>query len=76
VGRTRVRAIRARRRTGARAHGRTGPDPADYYQPAEVAGLLDGDWTVLADETRPRTVPGPPGTHHTHDTVLRARRLR
>ncbi|KAF4407865.1 class I SAM-dependent methyltransferase [Streptomyces lycii] len=57
-------------------HREGSPDPADYYQPAEVAGLLDGDWTVLADETRPRTVPGPPGTHHTHDTVLRARRLR
>ncbi|WP_067973505.1 class I SAM-dependent methyltransferase [Nocardiopsis trehalosi] len=52
------------------------PDPADYYQPGEVAGLLGDDWTVLADETRPRAAPAPPGTHHTHDTVLRARRIR
>lgn len=53
-----------------------GGDPRDYYQPAEVAGLLDGDWDVLTDATRPRTAPAPPGTHHTHDTVLLARRLR
>ncbi|MFI0775589.1 class I SAM-dependent methyltransferase [Streptomyces sp. NPDC021212] len=51
-------------------------DPGAYYQPAEIAGLLDDDWTVLIDETRPRTAPAPPGTHHTNDTVLRARRLR
>lgn len=50
-------------------------DPADYYQPHEIAELLDEDWTVLADETRPRTAPPPPGTNHVHDTVLRARRL-
>jgi SAM-dependent methyltransferase len=53
-----------------------GFDPADHYRPDEVAGLLGHDWTVLVDETRPRTAPAPPGTHHTHDTVLRARRLR
>jgi len=57
------------------AHQGDGPDPDDYYQPAEVAPLLGEDWTVLVDETRPRTVPGPEGTHHTHDTVLRAQRL-
>ncbi|MFV2196865.1 class I SAM-dependent methyltransferase [Nocardiopsis sp. LOL_012] len=51
-------------------------DPNDYYHPADVAGLLDGDWEVLADGARPRTAPAPPGTHHAHDTVLRARRLR
>ena len=53
------------------------PDPSDFYQPAEVARLLNEDretWTVLVDETRPRTVPAPAGTQHTHDTVLRARR--
>jgi len=50
--------------------------PGDFYQPAEIAGLLGHDWTVLVDETRPRTAPAPPGTHHTRDTVLRARRLR
>lgn len=51
-------------------------DPGDYYQPDDIAGLLDRDWTVLINETRPRTAPAPPGTHHSHDTVLRARRLR
>lgn len=53
-----------------------GFDPGDYYQADDIAGLLDPDWTVLANETRPRTAPAPAGTHHTHDTVLRARRLR
>jgi SAM-dependent methyltransferase len=51
-----------------------GVDPADFYQPAEVAKLLDDSWTTVVNETRPRTAPAPPGTHHTHDTVLRARR--
>lgn len=50
-------------------------DPDDYYQPEDIAALLDEDWwTVLVNETRPRTAPPPAGTHHTHDTVLRARR--
>ncbi|MFI8849820.1 class I SAM-dependent methyltransferase [Streptomyces sp. 891-h] len=47
-----------------------------YYQPGEIAGLLGGDWTVLVDETRPRAAPAPAGTHHTHDVVLRAQRVR
>ena len=51
-------------------------NPSDYYQPADVARLLDEDWTILIDETRPRTAPAPEGTHHVRDTVLRARRLR
>jgi hypothetical protein len=49
-------------------------DPSAYYQPADIAKLLDDTWTVLINETRPRTAPAPAGTHHTHDTVLRARR--
>ncbi|WP_223839773.1 class I SAM-dependent methyltransferase [Saccharopolyspora pogona] len=53
-----------------------GFDPSDYYHPHEIAGLLDDDWAVLVDETRPRTASPPPGTHHAHDTVLRAKRLR
>ena len=56
-----------------------GFDPADYYQPDDIAQLLDHNWTVLINETRPRTTPAPADTHHTHhthDTVLRARRLR
>ena len=53
---------------------REGFDPSDYYQPGDIAGLLDRDWTVVVDETRPRTASAPAGTHHTHDTVLRAQR--
>jgi SAM-dependent methyltransferase len=51
-------------------------DPGDFYQPGDITEFLDDDWTILVDETRPRTAPAPPGTHHTHDTVLRAQRLR
>lgn len=51
-------------------------DPHDFYQPADVAGLLGPDWSVLVNEVRPRTAPAPAGTPHTHDTVLRARRAR
>lgn len=53
-----------------------GIDPSDYYRPDEITGFLDDTWTVLVNETRPRTTPAPPGTNHTHDTVLRARRSR
>jgi SAM-dependent methyltransferase len=52
-----------------------GPDPADYYWPEEIAALLDDTWTVLVNETRPRVDPAPPGTGHTRDVVLVARRL-
>jgi SAM-dependent methyltransferase len=51
-------------------------DPGDYYQPDDVARLLGDDWTVQVNESRPRTTPPPEGTHHVHDTVLRARRVR
>jgi SAM-dependent methyltransferase len=51
-----------------------GFDPNDYYQSDDLAKLLDHDWTVQVNETRPRTAPTPAGTHHTHDTVLRAQR--
>lgn len=53
-----------------------GFDPGDYYQPDDIAKLLDHNWTVQVNETRPRTAPTPAGTHHTHDTVLRAQRQR
>ncbi|MDT0301357.1 class I SAM-dependent methyltransferase [Streptomonospora wellingtoniae] len=53
-----------------------GTAPGDYYQPTEIARLLGADWRVLVDESRPRNAPAPAGTHHTRDTVLRARRLR
>lgn len=47
-------------------------DVDDFYWPAEIAELLGDSWTVLVDETRPRTMPAPAGTHHANDTVLRA----
>lgn len=53
---------------------RPGFDPNAYYQPSDIAGLLDHNWAALVDETRARTAPPPPGTHHTHDTILRAHR--
>jgi SAM-dependent methyltransferase len=56
----------------ARAHGF---DPDDYVSPADIAALLDGNWRVAINETRPRHVTAGAGSHHTHDIVLRARRL-
>ncbi|MEV0221043.1 class I SAM-dependent methyltransferase [Streptomyces sp. NPDC050704] len=52
-----------------------GFDPADYYQPDDIAQLLGPAWNMVTNETRPRTVPALAGTHHTRDSVLRARRL-
>ncbi|NEE01368.1 class I SAM-dependent methyltransferase [Phytoactinopolyspora halotolerans] len=54
-------------------HG-NGVDFRDYYQPDDIAGILDDAWTVLINQRRPREAPAPAGTHHTHDTVLRAQR--
>ncbi|KOX21116.1 MULTISPECIES: class I SAM-dependent methyltransferase [unclassified Streptomyces] len=52
-------------------------DPAAYVWPSTVAALLGDDWRIEADEERPRVAPeGGAGAHHTHDVVLRARRLR
>jgi SAM-dependent methyltransferase len=53
-----------------------GLDPADYVQPAEVASLLDDDWQLEVDETRPRAIEAGAGAGHALDQVLRARRLR
>lgn len=53
-----------------------GFDPGDYYHPDDIAKLLERNWIVQINETRLRTVPTPAGTHHTHDTVLRAQRRR
>jgi SAM-dependent methyltransferase len=53
-----------------------GFDPADYVQPPDVAALLDNDWDVEVDETRPRSVEGGAGARHALDVVLRARRVR
>lgn len=57
----------------AKAHGF---DPADYVMPADVAALLDDGWDVEVDERRIRDVPAGAGSGHTHDEVLRARRVR
>ncbi|WP_304455038.1 bifunctional 2-polyprenyl-6-hydroxyphenol methylase/3-demethylubiquinol 3-O-methyltransferase UbiG [Nocardiopsis sp. YSL2] len=57
-------------------HHENGFDPADHYAPSDIAAHLGEDWTVLVDESRPRTAPAPAGTRPTHDAVLRARRLR
>jgi SAM-dependent methyltransferase len=56
----------------AKAHGF---DPDDYVSPSDVAALLDDCWQVEVDEKRPRHVTGGAGAQHTHDLVLRARRL-
>lgn len=53
-----------------------GFDPSHYYQPDEIAELLDDTWTVLVNETRSRTTPAPEGTQHTRDVILRAQRAR
>lgn len=56
----------------------TGHDPADegvdygdYYRPDEIAERLQG-WRVDVHEMRARETPGPEGTHHTRDVVLKA----
>jgi SAM-dependent methyltransferase len=49
-------------------------DPSAYYEPSEVAALLDSTWLIEVNQSRPRTRPAPPGTQFTHDTVLRASR--
>ncbi|TFD11412.1 class I SAM-dependent methyltransferase [Cryobacterium sp. TMT1-2-2] len=57
----------------AKSHG---CNPDDYVSPARVAALLDDGWQIEVDETRPRYVATGAGAHHTHDVVVRARRLR
>lgn len=56
----------------AKAHGF---DPADYVMPADVAALLGDGWNIEVDERRIRDVPTGGGAGHTHDVVLRARRI-
>jgi SAM-dependent methyltransferase len=47
------------------------PMPELFYTPDEVAGLLDGSWTVQACEARPRSASTPDGAEVTvHDTIL------
>jgi SAM-dependent methyltransferase len=53
------------------------PMPELFYPPEEIAGLLDGAWTVQVCEARPRPATTPDGTEVTiHDTVLAATRER
>ena len=56
-------------------HDWDGPDPRDYFTPAEIAQLLDDSWEVEVNEKRSR-VDVPEGNPHSDDLVLRARRLR
>ena len=48
-------------------------DPADFYAPADIADMLDDEWTIITHETRPR-VNVPPEAMHVKDIVLKARR--
>jgi SAM-dependent methyltransferase len=49
------------------------PMPELFYTPDEIAGLLDGSWTINACEVRPRPASTPDGADVTvHDTVLAA----
>ncbi|WP_336792106.1 class I SAM-dependent methyltransferase [Gordonia malaquae] len=56
---------------GMRAHGF---DPADFFQPADIAGLLGDGWVVEVSEVRPRGIAAGNGAH-INDEVLKARRL-
>jgi SAM-dependent methyltransferase len=58
-----------------RAEARSrGINPDDYVFPTDIINaLLAGDWQVQIDTRRPRQKPTPSG--HTHDLVVRARRL-
>ncbi|TWP38965.1 class I SAM-dependent methyltransferase [Leekyejoonella antrihumi] len=55
-------------------HGMHMFDPADYYQPTEIAQLLDDSWTVVTQEVRPRSSTTPEERRHVRDDVLVARR--
>jgi SAM-dependent methyltransferase len=58
------------------AHAKAqGFDPADYVAPSDVALLLDNNWQIDVNETRPRKVTTGGGAHHIQDVVLVARRL-
>lgn len=59
--------------TSAKDHGF---DPDDYVQVASIIAVLDDAWKIEVNERRARDVPpGGGGAHHTHDVVLRVRRL-
>jgi hypothetical protein len=58
-----------RRITQAKAGGF---DPADHVWPADVAHVLDDDWTVKFEAGRPLNVSA--GAHHNHDVVRHVQR--
>jgi SAM-dependent methyltransferase len=52
-------------------------DPERFYTADDIAGLLDGSWTTVVNEVRPRSVTTPDGVESTiHDAVLLAVRPR
>lgn len=55
-------------------HHPSGFDPADYVQPADVAGHLDDGWTIEIHEQRTRVRPANSPGPDVPDVVLRARR--
>jgi SAM-dependent methyltransferase len=57
----------------AKSHGF---DPADYLSHDDIVALLGEGWDVQIDRRRPRKVPAGTQQQHTHDDVLKARRLR
>jgi hypothetical protein len=58
--------------TEANAHGF---NLNDYVGPSHVAALLNDNWEIEVDETRPRHVATGAGSHHTEDVILRAHHL-
>jgi len=54
----------------ARSHGF---EPTDYVSPRDVVELLDREWEISFEESRPRQVSAGAGAHHSHDVVLHAR---
>lgn len=51
------------------------PTPERFYTPDDIAGLLDGSWTVQVCQARPRPARTPDGAEATiHDSVLLATR--
>lgn len=57
----------------ARRHGF---DPDLYVGSDDIADLLDEDWSIQTQETRPRHLVTGAGAGHTHDLVLKAERRR
>lgn len=53
-----------------------GYDPADFVGSPDVLAALDDGWDVEVNEKRARNVPAGPEGQHTHDLVVRARRIR